>query len=232
MTSEHAIPALKPTSTIFPFWETAVRRHQDGVDILAGDPGWGSWLGIMVGIIHLLYIAQVTWNQITYAIARSPTTRKDSVVSIQLQRPCLWCTGIAHSSDKCYARDPANLKLFPNKNWPSGEVPNYFKLRFNKKFTQEEAQKMVRELSPRAQAKYYQASMDSTPSPPPPGPVTANSSDNNASSSTNYDRYRKEGRYNFISPEVISEKVLAMEAHTKVEDEFPEDGSPKSHNYW
>jgi hypothetical protein len=74
-----------------------------------------------------------------------------STKSTQLQpkRQCLWCTGIGHSSERCYARDPANLKLFPNKNWLNGEVPNYFELRFNKKLTQKEAQKMVREVAVR-----------------------------------------------------------------------------------
>jgi hypothetical protein len=187
----------------------------------------------MVGIIHLLYIAQVTWNQITYVIARSPTTRKDSVVSIQLQKPCLWCTGIAHSSDKCYAKDPANLKLFPNHRWPNGEAPNYFKLRFNKKFTQEEAQKMNKEASETRhgdRVQQYKASMDSTP--PPPGTSTANPSDNNASSSVKTNMHRQEGRYNYLVPEAIKEQEIAMEAHTNVGDEFPEDGLPKSHNYW
>jgi hypothetical protein len=240
MMPEHAIPALKTTSTKFPFWETAVRRHQDGVDILAEDPGWGSWLGIMVGILHLLYIAQVSWKQITYVISRSPTSRKDintapramPVESTQGEGPCLWCTGVGHTSDRCYAKDPANLQLFPNKHWPSGEVPNPFKIRFNKKFTKEEALRMVRGLSPRTQAKYNQASMDSTPPSPPPRPVTSNSSVNKASSSTTFDKYRKEGRYNCISPVVTSGKVLAMEAHTKVGDNFTDDGSPKSPNYW
>jgi hypothetical protein len=219
MTSEHAIPALKPTSTKFPFWETAVRRHLDGVDILAGDPGWGSWLGILVGIIHLLYIAQVTWKQITYAIARSPKTRKDSAASIQLQteRPCLWCTGNDHSSDTCYAKDPANLKLFPNQRWPNGEAPNYFKHRFNKKFTQEEAQKMTdgnKEASEKRHSdrvQQYKASMDSTP--PPPGTSTANPSDNNASSSVKTNMHRQEGRYNYLVPEAIKEQEIAMEAN-------------------
>jgi hypothetical protein len=31
MTSEYAIPALKHTSTNFPFWEASLRRHLDGV---------------------------------------------------------------------------------------------------------------------------------------------------------------------------------------------------------
>jgi hypothetical protein len=228
MTSEHAIPALKPTSTNFPFWETAVRRHLDGVDILAGDPGWGSWLGIMVGIIHLLYIAQVTWNQITYAIARSPTTRQDSRVSIQLQtkRQCLWCKGIGHFADRCYAKDPTNLTRFPKAKW--SKVPNYMTLKFNKKFTQEEAQKMVKEAATR-HPQYYQASMDSTPPPPPPPTrtFTANPSDNNASSSIKTDRHRQEGRYNFLDPEAITEQEIAMEANTNFGDGFP-----KSHNLW
>ncbi len=188
---EHAIPALKKTSTKFPFWETAVRRHQDGVDILTENPGWGSWLGIMVGIIHLVHIAQATWNQIMYAIARSPT-RKDPVVSIQVlesKRQCLWCKGIGHSANKCYAKDPTNLTRFPKATW--SKVPNYFKLRFNKKFTQEEAQKMVKEAATRTPAQYHQASLAWTPPPI----FTANPSDNNASSSTKTDRHRQEGRY-------------------------------------
>jgi hypothetical protein len=184
----------------------------------------------MVGILHLLYIAQVTWKQITYAISRSPTTRKDLNTAPRAKEDheegntapgpvrCLWCTGMGHTSDRCFAKDPANLQLFPNKHWPGGEIPIYYKLRFNKKFTKEEALNMVRRS-------HGQTSMDSTPSPTPPRPVTANSS-------TNYDKYRKEGRYNCISPVVTSGKVLAMEAHTKVGDDFTEDGSPKSLNYW
>ena len=226
MTSEHAIPALKPTSN-FPFWETAVQRHLDSVDILAVDPGWGSWLGIMVGIIHLVHIAQAIWNQIKYAISRSPT-RKDPVVSIQVlesKRQCLWCKGIGHSANKCYAKDPTNLTRFPKATW--SKVPNYFKLRFNKKFTQEEAQKMNKEARETRHPQYYQASMDSTPSPPPPGTSTANPSDNNASSSIKTDRHRQEGRYNFLVPEAIKEQEIAMEANTNFGYGFP-----KSHNYW
>jgi hypothetical protein len=72
------------------------------------------------------------------------------------KQQCLWCTMIGHSSDKCYARDPDNLKLFPNRRW-KGKEPDHMTLKFNKKYTQEEAQKMVRETPPRATAKYHQA---------------------------------------------------------------------------
>ena len=90
--------------------------------------------------------------------------------------------------------------------------------RYNKKYTQEEAQKMVRETPPRAPSQYHQASLAWTPPPI----YTAEPGDNSASSNTNTDRCRQEGRYNFLSPEVIPEKALAMEAHTKIGNGFPE----------
>jgi hypothetical protein len=184
-------------------------------------------MGDNSNILQLWHIAQVTWNQIKVTNARTPPTSQHLGMATQLQatskRQCLWCTGIGHSSDKCYARNPDNLKLFPNHRWPNGEVPNYMTLKFNKKYTQEEAQKMVRETPPRAPAQYHQASLAWTPPPI----FTADPGDNNASSSTNTDRYRQEGRYNFLSPEVITEKELAMEAHTTIGDGFP-----KLDNLW
>jgi hypothetical protein len=99
------------------------------------------------------------------------------LTQLQPKRQCLWCTGIGHSSERCYARDPANLKLFPNKNWTNGEVPNYFKIRFYKKFTQEEAKK----------ERYHQV----VRTPPPPGTFTTNPRDNNAPTSIDNDRLKK-----------------------------------------
>jgi hypothetical protein len=92
--------------------------------------------------------------------------------ALPMKKQCLWCTMIGHSSDKCYARDPDNLKLFPNRRW-HGKEPDHMTLKFNKKYTQEEAQKMIRETPPRATAKYHQAPR----TPSPQGTFTANPND-------------------------------------------------------
>ena len=96
-------------------------------------------------------------------------------------------------------------------------------LKYNKKFTQEEAQKMVKEAATRPPAQNHQASLAWTPPPI----FTATPSDNNASTSTKTDRHRQEGRYNFLVPEVIKEQELAMDAHTTIGDGFP-----KCNNLW
>jgi hypothetical protein len=158
-------------------------------------------MGDNSNIVQLWHIAQVTWNQIKVINTRTPPTSQHLGMATQLQgrsqSQCLWCTGIGHNSDRCYAKDPANLQLFPNKNWNNGEIPSYFKMRFHKKFTQEEAKKMVKDyppFGPRTGATYHQASLAWTPPP-----------------IFNAD----------------PEKELAMEANTKIGDGFP-----KSHNYW
>ena len=55
---------------------------------------------------------------------------------------CQFCLLHGHRKERCYARDPANLYLYPNSIWPRGEPPEFMKRRYYKPFTQEEAQKM------------------------------------------------------------------------------------------
>jgi hypothetical protein len=112
------------------------------------------------------------------AVPALPTQSKQ----LQTKRQCLWCKGIGHSTDRCYSRDPANLTLFPHSRWPNGEVPQYMTLKYNKKLTQEEAQR-IREGATRT----------------PPPILTANTSDNNASTSIKTGKDKKEKATDWLS---------------------------------
>jgi hypothetical protein len=63
------------------------------------------------------------------------------------------------------------------------------KLKYNKKFTQEEAQNMVKQAAARTPAQYQQASLAVTP---PPGSFSTTPSDNDASASTRTDKHRQQ----------------------------------------
>jgi hypothetical protein len=64
--------------------------------------------------------------------------------------PCSWCTQPGHSSDKCYARDPANLTKHPRGTWVNGVVPQFMRNRYYRRFTKEEARDQI-SSRPRAQ---------------------------------------------------------------------------------
>jgi hypothetical protein len=146
--------------------------------------------------IKLKDIKETYDSDLTPTRTMNPTTSQNAgtPTADATKRPkklCLWCTGIGHNSDRCYAKDPANLQRFPNRNWTNGEAPIYFRMRFHKKFTQKEAKKMVKDyppFGPRTGATYHQASLAWTPPP----------------------------IYN-----ADPEKELAMEANTKIGDGFP-----------
>jgi hypothetical protein len=61
----------------------------------------------------------------------------------QPRRQCRWCTSVGHNSDRCYAKDPANLLKYPHSSWVNGEPPEFLKQRYYKCFSQQEAQSLV-----------------------------------------------------------------------------------------
>ena len=122
------------------------------------------------------------------------------------RKGCTWCTGGGHTIDRCYAKDPENVTRFPHSSWVNGEALEFVKLKYNKKHTQEEARNMVNRLSRPSPAHYHQASLALTPPPI----YTAVTSNNQASSSTSTDRYRQEGRYNFLVPETVTEQEQCL----------------------
>jgi hypothetical protein len=180
-------------------------------------------VGENASINQMWYIAQITWKQIKAVEARTPSPSQHLGMSAQGPKfgPCLWCTKPGHSSDRCYAKDPANLTKLPRSTWVNSEAPEYMKARYNKKFTQEEATKMAHQSTPR---QHHQASVAWAP---PPIYTAVPSQDQASTSTTHIDRHRQKGRYNFLVPEKVTEQQLAMPAQAVIGD-----GQPDASNLW
>jgi hypothetical protein len=93
-------------------------------------------------IRDLWFIAQITWNQLKSIAARPPPSSHHLGMSASTQQgrgqrpkrrgPCDWCGAPGHDMDRCYSKDPENLKKFPASNWINGVPPNYISKKYSK----------------------------------------------------------------------------------------------------
>jgi hypothetical protein len=108
-------------------------------------------------IRDLWFIAQITWNQLKAISARPPPASHHLGMSASYQQgqgrnpkgrpvhgPCEWCGAALHDMDRCYSKDPENLKKFPTHNWPNGVPPESILRKYHKEFPQNEARNMVK----------------------------------------------------------------------------------------
>ncbi len=98
------------------------------------------------------------------------------------------------------------------------------KMRYNKKYTQEEAKNLVNRSNRSTPLQQHQASLAWTPPPI----YTAVPNQDQASTRNTHtvdettDRHRQEGRYRFLVPETVTETQLAMPAGTTIGDGLPD----------
>jgi hypothetical protein len=84
---------------------------------------------------------------------------------------CQFCLLNGHRMEKCYARDPENLYLYPHSAWLHGEPPKFMKLKYYKPFTQEEAQQMSVSVRSRTRPPQAAQGVPRTPTPSPGVPL-------------------------------------------------------------
>ena len=74
------------------------------------------------------------------SVAFSAQTRDPSLSSNQGKAgPCDWCRAPSHDSDRCWSKDPKNLKKYPSPYWTSEIPPPIISRKYCKMMTKEEA---------------------------------------------------------------------------------------------
>ena len=97
-------------------------------------------------------------------------------------------------------------------------------MRYNKKHTQEEARNLTKGIIKSTPPHHHQASLAWTP---PPIYTAVPNQDQASTSNTHMnnepaDRYRQQGRYNFLVPESATKPNLAMPAGATIGDGLPD----------
>jgi hypothetical protein len=133
--------------------------------------------------------------------------------------------------ERCYSRDPANLKKYPNRQWVNGEPPESIKRRYFKKHSQVEARNLLNGQQRPASPATHQANVAWTPPPiysAVPGVASTSSPQSPKKDSPEekpdpYELYRQRSRYDFFVPEPeMNPNHLAMPAEASVGDGFPD----------
>jgi hypothetical protein len=193
-------------------------------------------------IRQIWFIAQITWKQLKANQARSPPPTHHLGMSASYQQgqgqnsqgkfgPCLWCDGQHHTIERCYAKDTANIKKYPSKQWLNGVPPQGVLKKYYKNFSQAEARGLMKILA-QARAKcaptVHQANVAWTPSPSWTPPdiysavpaatstcVTAPPQPPAAPTLDLYTLARERSRYDFVEPEDLAIPQQAMPARTE-----------------
>jgi hypothetical protein len=75
-------------------------------------------------------------SQAQFSVAFSAQSPESSLSSNEGKTgPCGWCKAPSHDSDRCWSKDPANLKLYPSPSWFGGIPPRYILEKYCEKMT-------------------------------------------------------------------------------------------------
>jgi hypothetical protein len=131
--------------------------------------------------------------------------------------------------DRCYSKDPENVKKFPAHKWPNGVPPEIILRKYQKKFPQNEARNMVKasmqaQMQKQAPPAMQQQSANVAWTAPdiysavPASASTSTLAPPQRSPSPTLDLYamaRERSRYDFVQePEILATTQQAMPART------------------
>jgi hypothetical protein len=143
--------------------------------------------------------------------------------------------------DRCYSRDPENVKKYPQRHWVNGVPPDSVTRRYGKKYSQNGARNLrksdynsVKQASA-PPVTHQSANVAWTPTPiysAVPGGASTSSAQNPSIPKEEslvakidpYELYRQRSRYDFFEPEPedLTPTHLAMPAEASVGDGFPD----------